>query len=179
MSAECSATHGVITLNPWGRCSISVESDGLVLSVESSDAESLRRIQDVITSDLERWGTREDLKVLWSTPDPESAYSTVSDAADDRGPEPDSPEAQTRSAAGHKTLLVTAGALGVTLMIGVHLTLAGVMVSVPLWLGWTAVGVMLVPALILVVHAVGPLTVVGVLRHTSRRPRDGQRYTLR
>ncbi len=64
-------------------------------------------------------------------------------------------------------------------MIVVHLTLAGVMVSVPLWLGWTAAGVMLVPALMLVVHAVGPLTIVGLLRHTFRRDRDGQRYTLR
>jgi hypothetical protein len=113
VSAECSATHGVLTLNPWGRCTISVESDGLLLSVESNDAESLRRIQDVITSDLERWGTRENLNVLWSPPDPDSAYSTVSDTADDGGPEADSPETQTRSAARHKTLLFTAGALGV------------------------------------------------------------------
>jgi hypothetical protein len=170
LTAECSDTHGVITLKPWGRCTISVESDGLLLSVASSDTESLRRIQDVITSDLERWGTRENLKVLWSTPDPDSAYSTVSDAPDDGAPEADSPEIQTRSAARHKSLLVTAGALGVALMIVVHLTLAGVMASVPLWLGWTAAGVMLVPALMLVVHAVGPLTILGLLRHTVRRP---------
>jgi hypothetical protein len=170
LSAECSATHGVITLNPWGRCTISVESDGLLLSVESNDTESLRRIQDVITSDLERWGTRENLKVLWSMPDPDSAYSTVPDVADDGGPEADSQQAPTRSAARHKTLLVTAGALGVALMIVVHLTLAGVMVSVPLWLGWTAAGVMLVPALMLVVHAVGPLTIVGLLRRARPHP---------
>jgi hypothetical protein len=54
-------------------------------------------------------------------------------------------------------------------MIVVHLTLAGVMVSVPLWMGWTAAGVMLVPALMLVVHAVGPLTILGLLRRA--RPR--------
>jgi hypothetical protein len=169
LTAECSDTHGVITLKPWGRCAISVESDGLLLSVESNDTESLRRIQDVITSDLERWGTRENLRVLWSTPDPDSAYSAVSDAADAGAPEADSPETQTRSAVRHKRLLVTAGALGVALMIVVHLTLAGVMVSVPLWLGWTAAGVMLVPALMLLVHAVGPLTIIGLLRHTFRR----------
>jgi hypothetical protein len=142
----------------------------LLLSVESNDAESLRRIQDVITSDLERWGTRENLKVLWSPPDPDSAYSTVSDAAYEGGPEADGPETQTRSAGRHKTLLVTAGALGVALMIVVHLTLAGVMVSIPLWMGWTAAGVMLVPALMLVVHAVGPLTIVGLLRRARPRP---------
>ena len=168
LSAECSATQGVITLSPWGRCTISVESDALLLSVESNDAERLRRIQDVITSDLERWGTRENLQVLWSTPDPNRPHPTFASAANDAGAGAESAHGNSR-AGRHRTLLVTAGALGIAVMVIVHLTLAGVMVSVPLWLGWTAAGVMLVPALMLVIHAVGPLTIIGLLGHTFRR----------
>lgn len=168
LKAECSPTSGVITFIPWGRCTISVNADGLLLRAESHDTGALRRIQDVISCDLERWGVRENLKVLWSTPDLRSAESTISDAAYDRGRNADTPDTEFRPAGRHRALLVSAGALGVALMIVAHLTLAGVVVSIPLWLGWTAMGVMLVPALTLLVHAVGPLTIIGVLRHRFR-----------
>lgn len=192
VSAECSATHAVITFVPWGRCTITVDADSLLLSVEANDRESFSRIQNVIASDLERWGTRENLQVLWSTVIRISPTSSVPNLASDGGPEGERPEAQIRAVGRHQTLLITTGALGITLILVVHLTLAGVIVSVPLWLGWTAAGVALLPALMLAVHALGPLTIIGLLRHTFRRARprpavsvaltgevDGQRVVQR
>ena len=169
LSAECSATQGVITLVPWGRCTVSVDADSLLLCVESNDTASLSRIQGVVTSDLERWGARENLKVVWSTPDPYSEHSTVAGSMAANAPDADAQRREPGPSGRHRMLLVTGGALGVAVIVLVHMTLAGVIVSVPLWLGWTAAGVMLVPALTLLVHAVGPLTIIGLLRHTFRR----------
>lgn len=48
-----------------GRCTMRVEPDALALRAEADDAASLRRIEDLITADIERFGTREHLTVTW------------------------------------------------------------------------------------------------------------------
>jgi hypothetical protein len=42
--------------------------DALTPRAGATDEESLRRIQDLITADLERFGTREHLTVEWLRP---------------------------------------------------------------------------------------------------------------
>lgn len=65
VSAECAATQGTITFAPWGSCEITAGPDALTLRVEAGDAQSLRRMQEVLTGDLERFGRRDGLSVTW------------------------------------------------------------------------------------------------------------------
>jgi hypothetical protein len=53
-----------------GRCTLTAEPGGIVLAASAADAETLERIVDVVTRHLERFGTREELRVIWSTRDP-------------------------------------------------------------------------------------------------------------
>jgi hypothetical protein len=70
----------------------------------------------------------------------------------------------------HRRLMLTAaGGVGLALIVVAHLTLAGAATVIPLWLGWSAAGVLLVPAIVVAFHAVGPLTVFGVVRHVLGR----------
>lgn len=65
VSAECSETRGVITFAAWGTCVIAAVGSTLTLRVEAADPESLRRIQEVLTRDLDRFGRRDGLVVSW------------------------------------------------------------------------------------------------------------------
>jgi len=166
LAVECSDTNGVVKFTPWGQCTIAVEGGNLLLRVEAHDADGVQRIQDVISGDLERWGRRENLKVTWRGPGeyaaaPTWVYNPVSHTE----------RAQTRGAdrGHHRMKLAAAGGLGLALIVIVHLTLAGAATLFPLWLGWTAAGVLLIPAIVVVFHAVGPLTIFGVVRYTLRR----------
>ncbi len=66
--AEWSEADGAIRFDPWGTCTIAASADRLVLRVEATDADSLRRIQDVLTRDIDRFGRRERLTVTWHVP---------------------------------------------------------------------------------------------------------------
>ena len=61
---EWSDTHGIVSLN-WGQCTLQATSSTLTLRAEAADEENLRRIQDLITVRLERFGQRDHLKVDW------------------------------------------------------------------------------------------------------------------
>ncbi len=52
-----------------GTCTIAASADRLVLRVEAADEENLRRIQDVLTRDIDRFGRRERLTVNWHSPE--------------------------------------------------------------------------------------------------------------
>jgi uncharacterized protein len=65
VSAEWSAAHGVISFGPRGRCTLDATGDALVLTASSDDSGGLRRIQDIITADLGRFGRRDGLTVTW------------------------------------------------------------------------------------------------------------------
>jgi hypothetical protein len=61
---EWSETHGTVTFD-WGRCTMQVNPNALTLSVTASDEDSLQRVQDLVGGHLERFGTRDHLKVDW------------------------------------------------------------------------------------------------------------------
>ena len=63
--ADWSETHGVVTFDPWGRCTATANADTLTLRVEATDEENLGRIQDVITRNFTRFGRRARLTVAW------------------------------------------------------------------------------------------------------------------
>jgi hypothetical protein len=65
--AEWSDAEGVITFEPWGRCTLEAGTNTLTLHVEARDEQDLRRIQDILTKDLDRIGRRENLAVNWAT----------------------------------------------------------------------------------------------------------------
>ncbi|WP_433182689.1 DUF2218 domain-containing protein [Actinoallomurus sp. CA-150999] len=65
VSAEWSDTHGIVTIAPWGRCSLEATDHTLNLRVDATDEDALRRIQEIVTRDLERFGRREKLTVAW------------------------------------------------------------------------------------------------------------------
>jgi SAM-dependent methyltransferase len=65
VDAECSGAHGTVTFSPWGWCSMTAGVDTLTLRIEATDEESVRRIQDIVTRDLERFSGREHLTVDW------------------------------------------------------------------------------------------------------------------
>ncbi|MGH3763796.1 MAG: DUF2218 domain-containing protein [Pseudonocardiaceae bacterium] len=45
---EWSDTHGIITLAPWGQCTMQASADMLTLRVQATDEDHLRRIQGLI-----------------------------------------------------------------------------------------------------------------------------------
>ena len=57
---ECSETGGTVSLN-WGQCTMRAAPGLLAVRAEAADEESLRRIQDLLTARLERFGRREHL----------------------------------------------------------------------------------------------------------------------
>ena len=62
--AEWSGTDGIVRLN-WGQWTMQAVPGALRLRAEAGNEADLRRIQDLITARLERFGTREQLKVTW------------------------------------------------------------------------------------------------------------------
>jgi uncharacterized protein len=68
VQAEWSDTHGVIHFEPWGRCTLEATTTTLLLRVEATGEDGLRRLQDVIAADLGRFGRRDHLTVNWDSP---------------------------------------------------------------------------------------------------------------
>ena len=66
-NVEWSDMHGVIDA-AWGRCTLTAEPEVLVLHVEASDEETLRRLQEMVAHRVETIGVRERLKVRWAEP---------------------------------------------------------------------------------------------------------------
>lgn len=64
--AERSDTHGVIHFEPWGRCTLEATATTLVLRIEATAEDGLRRVRDIIGADLARFGRRDDLTVEWA-----------------------------------------------------------------------------------------------------------------
>src|SRR5712692_9974588 len=64
---ECSGTEGAVSLN-WGQWTMRAFPGLLAVRAEAADEESLRRIQDLLTARLQRFGRREHLTVTWRRP---------------------------------------------------------------------------------------------------------------
>jgi hypothetical protein len=66
---ECSDTYGIISLN-WGTWTMQASPDTLTVRAEAADEENLRRIQDLVTARLGKFGRRDHLTVIWQRPGP-------------------------------------------------------------------------------------------------------------
>lgn len=62
--AEWSATRGTVRLN-WGGWTMQATPGTLTLRAEAPDRASLQRIQEMLTTRLEKFGRREHLTVTW------------------------------------------------------------------------------------------------------------------
>ncbi len=67
MRAEWTKTHGVLAFTPWGQCTLTADTATLNLRIDAGDEDGLRKIQDVLTRDLDRIGRRDGLTVTWAT----------------------------------------------------------------------------------------------------------------
>ena len=60
----CSGTEGTVGLD-WGQWTMRAFPGLLAVRAEAADEESLRRIQDLLTSRLQKFGRREHMTVNW------------------------------------------------------------------------------------------------------------------
>ena len=70
--ADCSETEGTVCLN-WGQWTMRARPGLLVIRAEAADEDSLRRIQDLLTARLQKFGRREHLAVTWRPSAPTAA----------------------------------------------------------------------------------------------------------
>ena len=61
---ECSGTEGTVSLN-WGQWTMRALPGLLAVRAEAADEQCLRRIQDLLTVRLQKFGRREHLTVNW------------------------------------------------------------------------------------------------------------------
>ena len=61
---ECSGIEGTVSLD-WGQWTMRAFPGRLAVRAEAADEESLRRIKDLLTSRLQKFGRREHLTVNW------------------------------------------------------------------------------------------------------------------
>ena len=169
LQAEWSDTHGTVSFAPRGRCTLQASEDTLTLRVEATDEGTLRRLQEVLTRNLERFGRRDRLTVAWQQPVTPAVRPGDADPVPEPHPGPAAPVALARR--GHRTTMVlaTAGALGCALAVAVHLGLGAAVLAAWHWWGWTAVGLVVTPVVVILSHAVVPMAVLGMVRPATRR----------
>lgn len=68
VDAEWSGARGTVTFAPAGTCALRADGTVLTLRVEATDDAGLRRIQEILSRDLDRFGRRDDLVVVWQEP---------------------------------------------------------------------------------------------------------------
>ncbi|MFJ8819981.1 DUF2218 domain-containing protein [Amycolatopsis thermoflava] len=158
LHVEWTDTTGTITLRPWGHCLVEAAEGVLILRVEAADEASLSRIQGIIDRNFSRFGRRDRLTVRWQDPVGAAEGEVSESGAGARAP-------RRRRA----RFLAVAGVLGVVLLVVAHLGAAGAAAVATRWLGWTALGVAVVPVLIAGAHLLLPGVLFGVRRHLARR----------
>jgi len=168
LHAEWSDTHGTLVFAPVGRCTLQASSDALLLCIEATDEDNLRRSQEVITRNLERFGRRDHLTVTWRQGGEPAARPVDTDPRKEPRTVPAAHAAPTYR--GHHTTMVlaTAGVLGIALAMVVHLGLGTAVLGTSRWWGWTAVG-LVVPVAVILGHVVVPMAVFGVRKLATRR----------
>jgi hypothetical protein len=145
LHVECADDQVVVTFDPWGRATLRARDDRLTVRVEATDQQSLRRIQEILTRDIERSGRRDKLTLTWNGPDPKPTTHRA------RAP----------------IVLTVAGVLGVAVVVAVHLGIGGVALA----LGG---GVTIAAVALLVGHAAIPVAAVRIRRRFAQ-PINGRR----
>ncbi|MFI6558686.1 DUF2218 domain-containing protein [Streptomyces sp. NPDC050534] len=147
ISVEWSDSHGTVTL-PWGSCELRAGEGELTLRVEADTEQNLRRLQDLLTMHLGRFGRRDRLRVEW----------------DDRSGA--TPPSGTSPVPARRSHLAWAGLAALVVVIGaVHLRLADALLSASDWTSW-AVGAVLA---VIVVKLAAVLVVGRRFHRRSRR----------
>jgi hypothetical protein len=67
---EWTDTDGVVSFG-WGQCTLLATPNMLTLRAEAASEETLRRVQEIVASDIERFGKRERLQVTWQRSHPQ------------------------------------------------------------------------------------------------------------
>jgi hypothetical protein len=62
---EWSESRGIVDFG-WGQCTMRADAGTLTLHAEAADQENLRRVQDIVARDIERFGKRDHLAVTWN-----------------------------------------------------------------------------------------------------------------
>jgi hypothetical protein len=171
---EWSDTHGIINVTPWGRCTMQATSRTLALRAEATNEENLRWIQNLVTERLEKFGRRDHLTVTWLQPTAAAAVHPDTDFADEPGAAHAEQADVVRRGRAATIILTAAGALGIALAVAAHLGLGAAALVASRWLGWTALGVVMVPTMIVLCHVLAPASVIG-LRHLASRRRNASR----
>ncbi|GCB43485.1 DUF2218 domain-containing protein [Streptomyces sp. NL15-2K] len=131
---EWTDAEGDVSL-PWGRITLRAAPGLLTLGVEAADEEDLRRLQDLVTGHIERFGRRDGLQVNWERRE----TSAASPEAVVTAGAPGGGDAPRRSRLRVMGLVVV-----VALVLAVHLRVGGVLLANWQWTGWAAGGVLLV-----------------------------------
>ncbi|WP_089100209.1 DUF2218 domain-containing protein [Streptomyces hyaluromycini] len=143
---EWSDTHGRVTL-PTGECELRAAEGELVLRVETDTDEDLRKLQDLLTTHIGRFGRRDELRVEWQE-------STVADLPSTTG-----------SATARPSRLGWAGlAALVAVALAVHLGLADALLTSSDWTSWV-----LGTVLVVMVFKLAAVLVVGHRLHRRGR----------
>jgi hypothetical protein len=158
---EWSDTQGTVRIVPWGQCTLEASSDSLLLRVEAAERESLRRIQNLVAGHLARFGRRDELTVTW-LPETEGPGETGHGAKAH-------PAQGATVQQGHRRMVVlTTVGLLVVLVVAVHLGLGAAVQAAFHWMGWTALGLAVIPVVAVVGHLAAPPTAMGLRRLVRR-----------
>lgn len=68
--AEWSDTSGTVSFDPWGQCRLEANEATLFVRVEADDADHLRRIEEILTNDFDRF-SRHEMTLVWRPADDE------------------------------------------------------------------------------------------------------------
>jgi hypothetical protein len=119
--AEWSDTHGTVRFDD-GTCTLRATSDTLILHLDADTADTLQRMQGLITGNLTRFSRRDPLTVTWNQLD-----ETDGTPADEHAP-PATGQPRRR----HRTIVLVVIA---ALAIAAHLVLGGAVLAAPQWTG--------------------------------------------
>lgn len=148
--AEWSDTHGRVTFTPWGQCTLQANANALTLCIEATEEENLRRIQDIVTRDFDRFSRRDPLTVNWHQP---TAPSVA--AGEGVGSPTPARTGKTKARRGYLNrrtiVLAVAGALAIAL----HLGLGGAVLGNSGWTAWAAGTVLVIILLKIALIALG------------------------
>ncbi|WP_371643007.1 DUF2218 domain-containing protein [Streptomyces mirabilis] len=153
---EWTDTQGTVRL-PWGTCALQAAPGALTLRAQSPDEESLRRLQDLVTTHLSRFSRRDPLQVDWQRPEAPAVQAAAS-----------TPAVPPRGAAlrrRHDGWTGVATVVAVAAVVAVHLGLGGAVLADTRWTGWV-VGFVLTAAVV-------KICVVGSLAVRRGRRRTG------
>lgn len=72
VEAACDGDTGWVQF-PFGRCDLIAAKNRLELSATAEDDKGLRRVENIVTSHLERFAFRENPELVWSSPHTKTA----------------------------------------------------------------------------------------------------------